>query len=71
MAQFKPSKASLTPKRQALMTLRYTKKAVASLEEFIEKSDDVPGWVLTKINQSATCLGAALSYASFKKDNGR
>lgn len=68
MAQFQPSKASLTPRNKALLTLRYIQKAVGLLEGYLEGEGPIPTWVLTKINQSASCLGAALSFVSFKTD---
>jgi|ETNvirenome_6_85_1030632.scaffolds.fasta_scaffold01116_16 hypothetical protein len=66
MAKFQPSKASLTPRKKALLTLKYAKKAVAMLEKYLEGDGPVPTWVITKINQGASCLGAALSFVSFK-----
>ena len=66
MAKFQPSKASLTPRKKALLTLRYIRKAVDGLEVYLQGEGPLPGWVITKINQGATCLGAALSFVSFK-----
>jgi len=67
MAQFKPSKASLTPKKKALLSLGYARAAVEALEKHLKDSEDeaIPVWVLTKINQGATCLGQAVSFVSF------
>ena len=66
MATFKPSPSSLTPRAGALLTLKYVRKAVDELEEILKEREDVPAWALTKINQGATCLGAALRFMSFK-----
>ena len=66
MAKFKPSKVSLTPRRKTILTLRYIRKAVDGLEEYLEGDGPLPAWVLKKINQGAACLGAALSFVSFK-----
>lgn len=71
MSDFKPSSASLTPKQQALKTLRYSKLALADLERRVRAADEdkIPSWALTRINQAATCLGQASSY--LKQMNGK
>jgi hypothetical protein len=68
MRQFSPSSASISPRDRALSTLRYIKKAAESVETYIESTegDAVPTWVLERINQSATALGAALSFISYR-----
>jgi hypothetical protein len=68
MPQFKPSKASLTPKRKALLSLGYAKAAITQLEVFLQDTEEgeVPAWVLTKINQGASTLGQAVSFVTFK-----
>ena len=68
MTQFKPSSASRTPKGQALQSLSYAKRAIERLEKYLERvgDDDVPLWVLTKINQAASCFGQAVSFVKFK-----
>jgi hypothetical protein len=68
-SQFEPSPASITPRKKALLTLRYVRKAVDALEaQLLENENEqaIPSWVLTRINQGASCLGSALSYVSFK-----
>ena len=69
MAQFKPSKVSLTPRKKALLSLAYAKAALTKLETYLEDlgETDVPVWVLTKINQGAACLGQAVSFVTFKQ----
>ncbi len=51
-----------------LRTLAYTRKAVDGLEEFLlsQKGEEVPTWVLDRINASASALGAALSFVSYR-----
>lgn len=68
MKQFSPSAASIPPKERVLRTLSYTRKAVDGLEEFLlsQKGEDVPTWVLDRINASASALGAALSFVSYR-----
>ena len=68
MTQFKPSSASLTPKKQALQSLAYARKAIEKLETYLEAvgDDDVPSWVLTRVNQAASCFGQAVSFVKFK-----
>ena len=68
MAKFKPSSASITPRRKALLSLSYARAAIQKLETFLEEAEDgdIPVWVLTKINQGATCLGQAVSFVTFK-----
>ncbi len=73
MQQFKPSKASITPRKQALLSLSYAKAAITKLEAYLKEAgdNDVPSWVLTKINQAATCFGQAVSFVRFKKGKGK
>lgn len=72
MSDFKPSQASLTPRRQVLQTLKYARSAVSELEKQVKASDDdaIPSWALTRINQGATCLGQALSLLAQLKQRG-
>ena len=67
--QFKPSKSSITPEKQALIQLRYAQKAIEKLEAYLsgQREGAVPGWVLTKISQGATCFGGALTFVSFQE----
>ena len=69
MRQFSPSPASLAPRARTLLTLRYIKKAAESVELYLEgvEEDAVPTWVLERINQAATSLGAALSFVSYRE----
>ena len=71
MSQFEPSPASLTPRKKALLTLQYIRKAAARLETYVEAApeDEVPQWVLTRINQSGSGIGAAMSFLSFKQED--
>jgi len=68
MPKFKPSKASLTPRKKALLSLGYAKAAITKLEAFLAGTEEgaVPAWVLTKINQGASSLGQAVSFVTFK-----
>jgi hypothetical protein len=68
MPTFKPSKASVTPKKKALLSLSYCRAAIDRLEAYLRSADDkdIPVWVLRKINQGASCLGQAVSFVSFK-----
>tara|TARA_Y100000310_G_C20628788_1_gene787439 strand:- start:171 stop:416 length:246 start_codon:yes stop_codon:yes gene_type:complete len=68
MHKFTPSPESLTPKKQALKSLAYAKKAIGKLEAYLKTADDddVPSWVLTRINQAASCAGQAVSFVQFK-----
>ena len=70
MPQFEPSPASLTPKKKALLTLQYIRKAAVLLEAYVEASGDgeeLPTWVLTRVNQSGSSIGAAMGFLQFKK----
>jgi hypothetical protein len=70
MPQFEPSPASLTPKKKALLTLQYIRKAAVLLETYIETSgegEELPTWVLTRVNQSGSSIGAAMGFLQFKK----
>ena len=70
MPQFEPSPASLTPKKKALLTLQYVRKAAVLLEAYIETSGDgeeLPTWVLTRINQGGSSMGAAMGFLQAKK----
>jgi len=69
MSAFQPSAASLDSRKRALRTLKYAKKAISSLETFIEKSKaPIPGWVLIKITQSAQALGSAVTYTRYQEN---
>ena len=71
MTKFKPSPASLTPKKQAKKSLAYAKAAIRQLEAYldiVEDEEEVPSWVLTRINQGASCLGQGVSFVQFKTD---
>lgn len=67
--KFLPSASSLTPKRQALQALAYSRAAIEKLELFLSKAPDdaVPAWVLTRINQGASSLGLAVSFVIHKE----
>ena len=72
MSQFEPSPASLTPQQKALLTLRYVQKVAACLETYVVASGEdqaLPSWVLTRINQAGSSLGATMSFLTFKKDS--
>lgn len=72
-AKFQPSTASLTPRRKALQDLAYIRAAVEKMEEHLTStaSEEVPTWVLTQINQGASCLGGALSFIRFQLERGK
>lgn len=67
--RFRPSAASLTPRKQALQALGYCKAAIERLEQYLNEVTDeneVPAWVLTRINQGASSLGVAVSFVMFR-----
>lgn len=67
--KFLPSSSSLTPKRQALQALAYSRAAIERLERFLLAAPDntVPSWVFTRINQGASSLGVAVSFVVHKE----
>jgi len=67
MPQFRPRKASLTPKKKALLSLAYARAAIEKLEVYLRTEEtEPPVWVLRRINQAATCFGQAVSFVTFK-----
>ena len=70
MHQFEPSAASLTPRKKALLTLQYIQRVAACLEAYImasEEDDELPSWILTRINQSGSSIGTTMSFLTFKQ----
>lgn len=65
---FKPSRESRNPAGQCAHTLQYLRKVSAALEKALEKEEEVPLWVQSKIQESAVSLGMALSYVSRRKE---
>ena len=68
MTKFRPSSASLTPKKRAEKSIAYARAALNVLDSYLKEvgDDDVPDWVLTRINQAAALLGQAVSFVQFK-----
>lgn len=69
--RFTPSVDSYTPRERALLTLQYLKKVTEKLEDYFETTEmdeQPPVWITEKLNQSASSLGAALSFTSYKAD---
>ena len=60
---FRPSPQSRTPVEQAVVMLRYFRKASEVVEAYILKTGHVPPWIFGRIQQAALNLGMAVSYA--------
>ena len=65
MPEFKPSRVSLSSRGAALQYLAYARKALDRLERQLKAlpdDEELPHWVLERMNQAASCLGQAYSF---------
>ena len=66
--EFQPSTKSLSPSEQATARLRYICKAATVVETHVAGKEELPPWVLDRLNQAAQLMGMAVSYVSFAEE---
>lgn len=64
-AEFKPSPASVGSEDRALAQLAYLTKVAPLLEAHMKKHPgELPEWLITQIDQSATAISMVVGYLS-------
>lgn len=63
MKRFKPSKKSEAPEDRVTHALRYIAHSAEQLAKASE-TEELPGWVVSRIGQAASIMGVAASFVS-------